>query len=68
MRFRYDPSRPQFDVVTASDCAVAAIEVSQLDNARRWLSARRHYEDRLWHKADIEFDAEHVCFRRQSRH
>jgi len=23
---------------------------------------------RYWHKADIDFDAEHVCFRGQSGH
>jgi len=23
---------------------------------------------RLWHKADIDFDTEHVCFRAQSGH
>jgi hypothetical protein len=23
---------------------------------------------RLWHKADIDFDAEHVCFRVESGH
>jgi hypothetical protein len=50
-----------------SRTSVNALPVEEITNSLHVLNARG-LNVRFWHKADIEFDAEHVRFREQSGH